>query len=665
MLVSNAFYKYSRLLMSLLVMQMLWSCTEAPLVVYKNDPSLEYKFLNKWLADAENFKNEVSYRQKFDAYFDEALKTQNYRQADDAMKAVCEVMSSRGYYDEYYYQKLKKYVKDHEADISKEQLFSFYVYLGVTETFNGDYKKSTETLSNLDKYEANNYSKFLDKGYAYYYISCNYFYLGDYSKSIDILNKAESNFKRTDDLRGPIVVQTWKANVQFASNNLDEALITMDKALALYDKANDPEGKARLMLSKHDYLQEKDPKKSAAYLEEIEKFISENDIQYIHVQLHYNHIKIKKYLAEKNLTQLNILVPLFEKQVKEVNIDNWNNLYVSIASRYELLKSQEITNRADLLRLLATYKANKDYLYLVDIYNILKEEAVANKNLADVLKFDQLIDKIEKDINRDELQLKVKVFEKKIDVAKKEKTILEQDAQITKNKSLLIGLLLLFIVIALFTALYFVRRKKQEAQAQTKLQEQFTFQLLQNTEEERSRIAGELHDSVNHDLLNIKNSLAQGKNIAVEEVASVIEEVRNISRNLHPAVFETIGLEASIENLCERISEIGLFTTCEIDYSKTLSKNKELQLYRIIQEALNNTLKHGKADAAKVILTSKDSILQLEIKDNGNGFDVDKQLKNPKSFGLQSIMQRAKAIAGKININSNNRGTQIFIQIPV
>lgn len=221
------------------------------------------------------------------------------------------------------------------------------------------------------------------------------------------------------------------------------------------------------------------------------------------------------------------------------------------------------------------------------------------------------------------------------------------------------------VFILLIAGLIFSVIKRKAATKEAQIQEQFTFQLLQNTEEERSRIAGELHDSVNHDLLNIKNSLAQGKKIAVEEVASVIEEVRNISRNLHPAVFETIGLEASIENLCDRISEIGLFTTCEIDYSKNLSKNKELQLYRIIQEALNNTLKHGKADAAKVILTSKDSILQLEIKDNGNGFDVDKQLKNPKSFGLQSILQRAKAIAGKININSNNEGTQIFIQIPV
>jgi signal transduction histidine kinase len=88
-------------------------------------------------------------------------------------------------------------------------------------------------------------------------------------------------------------------------------------------------------------------------------------------------------------------------------------------------------------------------------------------------------------------------------------------------------------------------------------------------------------------------------------------------------------------------------------------------LYRIIQEALNNTLKHGKANAAKVHFKCTENHLKIEIKDNGSGFDVNEQLKNPKSFGLQSILQRAKAIMAKININSTEKGTTILIEIPV
>lgn len=230
-----------------------------------------------------------------------------------------------------------------------------------------------------------------------------------------------------------------------------------------------------------------------------------------------------------------------------------------------------------------------------------------------------------------------------------------------RNTILIVSL----ICLALLTGLFFLIRKRKALKAEAQKQEQFTFQLLQNTEEERSRIANELHDSVNHNLLTLKNSLSNGKTIEVQEVANVIEEVRNISRNLHPAILETVGLEASIENLCERLTEVGLFTTCEIEYHQKLSKNKELQLYRIIQEALNNTLKHGKANAAKVQLTSQENHLHIEIKDNGNGFDVNEQLKNPKSFGLQSILQRAKAIMAKINIDSSAKGTVILLKIPI
>lgn len=221
------------------------------------------------------------------------------------------------------------------------------------------------------------------------------------------------------------------------------------------------------------------------------------------------------------------------------------------------------------------------------------------------------------------------------------------------------------ICLALIGGLFYLVKKRKEQKRAAQIQEQFTFQLLQNTEEERSRIANELHDSVNHDLLTLKNNLTHGKTIQVEDVSQVIEEVRNISRNLHPAILETLGLEASIENLCERLTEVGLFTTCEIDYQHKLNKNKELQLYRIVQEALNNTLKHGKANAAKVIITSLENHLHLEIKDNGNGFNVNEQLNNPKSFGLQSILQRAKAIMAKINIDSSSSGTIILIKIPV
>lgn len=659
---------FQRCLLSLIVLIGLWllmSCQEEQPVLFKAVDHKDYVFKNKWLSNDENFEL-PNYQENFNAYFEEGLKQNNHEQASDALLSVFHVMASRGYYQEdYYYDVLKKYVKNHQSFIHNDHLFTFYIYLGSFETFQGSFAKAINTLSELDSLEPNNYSTFSDLGYAYYYISCNFYYLGDYIKSMEALKKSSFYFGHTDNYNGLANVEIWRANLHFISKNLDEAVRTMDKAMAFNENLKDPEGQARLMLGKYDYMVHLDYVKADQYLDSIDKFITEKKIQYIPALLHFNQVKIKKLLTEKNIPELNQLMPVFESQVKKANIENYKNLFASASARYQLLKNQQVTNKTELLNLLEIYKQNKNYLLSIDVLKILQDEAVLEGNINQVLAYQKDIDQIEKSITDEDLQFKVKVFEKKIDAEKKEKIIAQQQSKISKNNFYIIGLILSLVILSLATILFLLKRRKKEMQKQAVIQEQFTFQLLQNTEEERSRIAGELHDSVNHDLLHIKNNLIHGNKIFVEDIGNIIEEVRNISRNLHPAVLEKIGLEASIESMCERVSEIGLFTTCEINYDNSLSKNKELQLYRIIQEALNNTLKHGKANAARVILHSENNYLHLEIKDNGNGFDVNQQLKNPKSFGLQSILQRAKAIAGIININSNDKGTQIFIKIPI
>jgi signal transduction histidine kinase len=482
---------------------------------------------------------------------------------------------------------------------------------------------------------------------------------------LEELNKGVEYMNQTDDLGGQLFLEQRKAYVLLTTKNNEDALKSIEKSLKLYKKIDDKEGEAMAMLGKHDHLSTLDKERADAYTDTLTAFMTKHKITGNHNVMGYQLILIKKSIIDKDLETLHEVVPQFRTLAQKANIKQWNQILSSVEARYEVIQSKPLSKKKELLQLLELHRKNKDYYITRDILLILKDDAVNQKNFSDLLKYDNELDNLEKEIQKDELQLKVKTFEKKIDVAKKEQIIAEQNTKLAESYNYILLLTGIVFSIVVFITIFSLRRKRKQAVDEQLKQEQFTFQLLQNTEEERSRIAGELHDSVNHDLLNIKNNLQNGKTIDVQEVAQVIEEVRNISRNLHPAVLETVGLEAGIENLCERISEIGLFATCEINYTHKISKNKELQIYRIIQEALNNTLKHGKANAAKVILISENGYLSLEIKDNGNGFDVDQQLKNPKSFGLQSILQRAKAIAGKIKILSNDKGTQIFIQIPV
>ena len=142
--------------------------------------------------------------------------------------------------------------------------------------------------------------------------------------------------------------------------------------------------------------------------------------------------------------------------------------------------------------------------------------------------------------------------------------------------------------------------------------------------------------------------------------------MREISRNLYPVILEKVGLEESIKSLSENFSnETSLFVTAEINYQNKLEKNKELHLYRIIQEALNNTLKHGNATIAKINISTDEKSLNLTIKDNGEGFNVGQQMNSKNSFGLQGIKQRVQAINADLDLKSDDSGTLIKVKMPI
>jgi signal transduction histidine kinase len=189
---------------------------------------------------------------------------------------------------------------------------------------------------------------------------------------------------------------------------------------------------------------------------------------------------------------------------------------------------------------------------------------------------------------------------------------------------------------------------------------------LQTTEQERGRIAGELHDGITHDLLTLKNTLQKGIDSSQEKIDRIINDIRQISRNLHPVMLDKIGLKPSIENLCERyMRNERLLVMTDINYDKQLTPGGELQLYRIIQEALTNIEKYAHAHAAQVVVEPKDHLLLVSIKDNGKGFDVSEILSNGSAFGLHSIIERSRALGGKAGITSGDGGTTIHIEIPI
>ncbi|KGL62452.1 ATP-binding protein [Polaribacter sp. Hel1_85] len=233
-----------------------------------------------------------------------------------------------------------------------------------------------------------------------------------------------------------------------------------------------------------------------------------------------------------------------------------------------------------------------------------------------------------------------------------------------KNQWLLfggLGLLAVFGFITLYRSRNFVKKKQH-------LQERFVQDIINTQEKERTRVALELHDSVGQQLMLLTRKSKSLKNKEIETLAKdTLANVRSISQGLHPVVLERLGFTASIEDLVNTIDENSdIFFTLEIEnVNEYLDEDKALHLYRIVQEIVNNILKHAEAKAVYVNINKKDNTILLSIKDNGKGFDYQQKIKTSKSLGMKSLLERCKIINSKLKvISAINKGTEVLVLTP-
>ena len=208
-----------------------------------------------------------------------------------------------------------------------------------------------------------------------------------------------------------------------------------------------------------------------------------------------------------------------------------------------------------------------------------------------------------------------------------------------------------------------------KTKAEKKRNEAYTHNLIKAQEAERTRVARELHDSVGQKLMLLTKKTKTNGNLEMESLANnTLQELRAISRGLHPAILERLGPTAAIRNMVDEVdSNTDIFFTHEIDdIDALLSREASLHLYRIIQEVLNNMVKHADAKAASVIIEKKESTIETTIADNGKGFEMSEKIKSSTSLGMKTLLERAKILHSKIDIKSQpNKGTTITLTIPI
>jgi signal transduction histidine kinase len=143
-------------------------------------------------------------------------------------------------------------------------------------------------------------------------------------------------------------------------------------------------------------------------------------------------------------------------------------------------------------------------------------------------------------------------------------------------------------------------------------------------------------------------------------------DVRKISHNLMPGLLTKLGLIEALEEMFENLGESDKMEAFfELVGPKTrLPENTEIMIYRIIQEMVNNTLKHSGADSIDMTLVIQPDEMNISYSDNGKGFDVDAVLEK-KTMGMQNIQSRVKFLDGMLKVDSNGHGAVYRICIPL
>jgi signal transduction histidine kinase len=242
---------------------------------------------------------------------------------------------------------------------------------------------------------------------------------------------------------------------------------------------------------------------------------------------------------------------------------------------------------------------------------------------------------------------------------------------------------LLLAIASILAAVVFVWRYRVSGLKRAHaVQQAFTRQLIASQEGERKRIAAELHDGLGQQLVVIKNlaliSLNHEPHSAskpqIEEISAqashAISEVKKISYNLRPYQLDRLGLTKAIEGIVKQASAATKISfTSEIDaIDNVFAKDSEINFYRIVQECVNNLVKHSQATTAGLTIQRTADELSLAIRDNGRGFtpSATSSGSEPGGFGLIGISERTQLLGGSVAIQSEpGRGTTINVKIPM
>jgi signal transduction histidine kinase len=314
------------------------------------------------------------------------------------------------------------------------------------------------------------------------------------------------------------------------------------------------------------------------------------------------------------------------------------------------------------------YKKKGDYKNAIDAYteyNRYKDSMIHSENNAVVT----------------EMQVKYETEKKDLEIANKTLALNKASYEVQKRNAIAIGLIVMMMLLAIVGYLSYSRyklKKRKELDAEIIRQQELRSKaIIEAEEKERIRIAKDLHDGVGQQLSAVKLRLSMLRNnhetfedncsTLVQMVDDAVKEVRGVSHDMMPNALLRSGLAAATREFIDKIAGIDVLKVDLqiIGLNERLDGTTETILYRVLQESVNNIIKHANATKVSIQLIKDENELSLVLEDNGRGFDVNK-VNSFSGIGLKNIISRIEYLNGKVNFDSTiGKGTTMIVEVPL
>jgi signal transduction histidine kinase/Tfp pilus assembly protein PilF len=508
---------------------------------------------------------------------------------------------------------------------------------------------------------------------------------GEFEKALKVYFISLNIYEKSNDRKGIAKVTSNIGLIYNDSKNYTKALLYHFKSLHLREELNDENGIGISLTNIGNTYDDIDSSELALkyFNKSIQYKKRTNDLYGLAIV--YNNIGGLLSSKEKLEDALRYFLMALPIRI-ELNDDfGLVTTYNNLAEVYRK-KGEISTSLTYCLKSLELAEKLKSKTKLKKVYYFLHANYKDIGDYKNALIYFEKYDRIKDSIYTLEGSRSMNEMQTKYETEKKEQQLKLKSVEIERQKyqnkiQVLLFCGLAFLIIFIFGFVFYRNNQLQKAKLikENSRQEKLRFKAIIDSEEkERIRVAKELHDGLGQLLSSAKLNISSLEDNIIKEdeyllknslniIDDAVKEVRNISHNMMPTALMNYGLVEAINGIVNKLNDSKQINVIfnKDNFDALLEKETEITIYRVIQEIINNMLKHSKAKIIEIILFNNINEIQLKVMDNGIGFNT-AEIENSKGIGWENIYSRVSMLNGKIFVSSQiGKGTEVFVTINV